>query len=526
MLVRRIAASPVRVLDAALDPIETGFADPTTPRIEGTTVTWSSLRDLVGEVQRVAVVARGDEGAILELRAHYDFAIPYFGWLYRPLVRSAVRRSLEHIADVMEARALGRPEPAPPRRPVWLTRDRMTARQAANIATIAVILIVAGYGGGLFTQTVDFVAKSFHATDADLGVALAITRAGTLVGIVGSVLADRRGRRRIMLASIVGVCAASALTALASNLAVFTTLQIFVRGFVQLATVVGCIAITEEAPEGSRAFLLAIAGMAAGAGFALGAGLLPFADLAPWAWRLMFAVAGLGLLALPGLRRRLIETGRYTAMADRAAGASAGELVDAVYGGRFALVAAVIFLLGFFGTPSLQFTNRYLQDVRGFSGLGIFWLRAVTQALPSFAAIVVGGRLAESSGRKPIASRSLIVLAIASTAFFLWSGAGLWLGMLVATIAGAMSGPAITAFNTELFPTEVRGRASAALLVAGVAGSVAGLLLVGYLAEPLGDVGRAVAVTCVVPLVVALFLIPRLPEGRGRVLDELSPPEV
>jgi len=526
MIARRIAAPSDRVLAAAAAPIPTGFADPAAPRIEGDEIRWGSAADLVDEVRRVARVRDEGDGTRLELDAAYDLLLPYFAWLYRPLVRLAVRRTLAHIADVLESRALGRPEPPPPRRPVWLTPDAITSRQTGAIAATAAALVVAGYGGGLFTQAADFIAKSFHATDANLGVALAITRAGTLVGIAGAAFADRRGRRRIMLASVAGICAASALTALAPNLGVFTLLQVFVRGCVQLATVVGFIAVTEEAPEGSRAFLLAVAGMAAGAGFAIGAAMLPVADVAPGAWRVMFAVAGLGLLSLRGLARRMPETGRYAAIADRAAGASAGELIDPLYGGRFVLVASVVFLLGFFGTPSLQFTNRYLQDERGFTAVGIVWLRAVTQGFPALAAIVAGGRLAESRGRKPIAARSTFALALASAAFFLWSGVGLWTAMLIGTIAGAMSGPALTAFNTELFPTEVRGRAAGALLAAGVAGSVAGLLLVGYLSDPLGGIGRAVAVTCVVPLIVAVFLIPRLPEGRGRALDELSPPEV
>src|SRR5439155_25131673 len=220
--------------------------------------------------------------------------VPYLAWLFRPLVGREVRRSLEHITVVLEARALGRPEPATPRRAVWLTKEPITAAQVRTIATIAAVLVIAGYGGGLFTQTIDFVAKSFHASDADLGVALAITRVGTLVGIAGSALADRRGRRRIVLASIAGICTASALTALVPNLTTFTMLQVVVRGFVQLATVVGFIAVTEEAPEGSRAFLLAIAGASAGAGFAFGALILPIAEAAQWAWRLLFAIGGVG----------------------------------------------------------------------------------------------------------------------------------------------------------------------------------------------------------------------------------------
>jgi MFS family permease len=526
MLTTRIAAPPERVLAAADAPIATGFAVPAEPRVENGVITWSSEPDLVDGVERVAEIAPDGNGTRLTLRAEVDLRLPYFSWLFRPFVRAAVRKTLEHMAAVLEARALGRPDPATPPRPVWITREVIEPRRAATVASVAMILIVAGYGGGIFTNTVDFVAKSFHANDADLGLALAVTRVGTFIGLIGAAMADRRGRRRILLASMIGVCGASALSALASGVVTFTMLQVIVRGCVQLATVVGYISITEEAPEGSRAFLLAIAGMASGAGFALGAGLLPIADLADSAWRFLFALTGLGLLLLPSLARRVVETDRYAAMSERAARARAQELVDPLYGGRFVVVAALVFLLGFFGVPSLQFTNRYLQDDRGFSGIGIFWLRAVTQAFPSLFAIIAGGRMAESRGRKPVAAQATFVLALATAVFFLWGGPALWIAMLVATVAGAMSGPSLTAFNTELFPTEVRGRAGAALLVAGVIGAVSGLLFVGYLADPLGGVGNAIAVTCVVPLFVSLFLIPRLPEGRGRALDDLSPPEV
>ena len=526
MRTHHIAAAPERVLAAAEERIALGFADPAAVTIEGSTITWTARADLVDEATRVATVEPDGDGAVVTLRADYRLSMPYFGWLYRPLIRRALNRSLDHIAAVLAARATEAPQPEPPRRPVWLPNDPLDATQTATLAAIAAVLVVAGYGGGLFTQTIDFVAKSFHASDADLGVALAVTRVGTLVGIAGSALADRRGRRSIMLGATVAICAASAFTALSPNLAVFTLLQVIVRGSVQLATVVGFIAVTEEAPEGSRAYLLAIAGAAAGAGFAFGALILPISDIARWAWRLMFVISGLGLVAVPAVSRRLRETGRYSAMGARAAAARAKELVDNVYGSRFAYVAAAVFLLGFFGTPSLQFTNRYLQDERHFSAFGIVALRAVTQSIPALVGIIAGGRLAESHGRRPIAAWSTFVLAIATAGFFLFGGPGLWFAMFVATVAGAMSGPALTAFNTELFPTEVRGRAVGALLGFGVAGSAMGLLLVGYLSDPLGGVGKAVAVTCVVPLIVAAFVIPKLPEGRGRALDELSPPEV
>src|SRR5213593_561192 len=120
MIERRIDAPLERVLAAAAaGPIPTNFADPTGPRIERDEITWSSDADLVQEVVRVARVRSDGDGSRVELSAHYHVRMPYFSALYRPLVRLAVRRSLVHMAEVLEARALARAEPPAPRRPVW-----------------------------------------------------------------------------------------------------------------------------------------------------------------------------------------------------------------------------------------------------------------------------------------------------------------------------------------------------------------------------------------------------------------------
>jgi MFS family permease len=80
--------------------------------------------------------------------------------------------------------------------------------------------------------------------------------------------------------------------------------------------------------------------------------------------------------------------------------------------------------------------------------------------------------------------------------------------------------------DAELFPTEVRGTANALLLVCYVVGSAVGLLVAGFLADQLGDLGLAIAICGIAPIVAALFLLPRLPESRGRALDDVSPSEV
>ncbi|HVL81670.1 MAG TPA: MFS transporter [Actinomycetota bacterium] len=465
-------------------------------------------------------------GSTLELAAHRA-PIPYFGWFFGPPLGRDVRRRLHHLAAVLDSQASGEAAPPPPRRAFWAPPAALSPDQAATMATLAFVLAVTGYAGSLLTQAIDPIARSFGTSDFQLGVLTGFTRVGALVALVGSALADRRGRRLMILVATGLAAAASLASAVAPSVLVLGVMQVLVRGSVNLTSIVCFIAATEEAPEGGRAWTLAVTGLAGSFGFVLGAALLPVTDLAPWAWRLLFAVGGLGLFFLPGISRRLGETRRYVEIAARTQRRGrVREVVDPIYGGRFLLLAGAAFLLNLFFAPSSQFTNRYLANERGFSGTGITLLRAVTQSIPALVAVYVGGRLAESRGRRPAAIGGVVVMSVTTAGFFLLGGPVLWAMLLASTAAAALAGPSLAAFNTELFPTEVRGTAGAALLVFGVAGSVVGLVAAGALSDPLGGIGPAVALTAAAPLLAAVALFPRLPEARGRELDEISPPEV
>ncbi len=473
-----------------------------------------------------ARVEDSSSGCRVILACTYGAAIPYFEWAFAAFVRNSTRQMLVHRAAVAEAKALGALPPPEPKTPWWAPPDRMTADQVRVIATLSILFAVVEYGGSLLTQTVDYVAKSYDATNAQLGVVTAVTRIGALIALAGGILTDRVGRRRLLLWSSAVASLATAATALAPDLVTFTALQLIVRGTVNLVVVVAFIAAVEEAPEGSRTYTIAIVGIAGGLGYGVANVLLPVADVASESWRVMYGLGIVGLAFLPAIARTLTETRRYAALVARGARGRMGEIVDKRYGNRFVLLCITGFLTYVFLAPQSQFTNRYLGDERGFSGADILLLRTVTQALPGLVAAFIGGRLAESSGRRPVARMGLALTAIAGAAFFSVGGPTLWAMLTVATAAEALAGPALSAFGTELFPTEVRGTAGGWLTIVSVSGSAVGLLLAGYLADPLGSVGYAVAVTAVAPLLVAIFLIHRLPEARGRLLDDVSPPEV
>jgi MFS family permease len=121
---------------------------------------------------------------------------------------------------------------------------------------------------------------------------------------------------------------------------------------------------------------------------------------------------------------------------------------------------------------------------------------------------------------------SLFIGTAATMVFFVGEGAALWIFMTIGIVAAAPAALSIGTLDAELFPTEVRGTSNALLLVSSVLGSALGLVLAGRLSDEIGDLGYAIALCGIAPLLAAVFLVPRLPESQGKELDQVSPSEV
>jgi len=122
------------------------------------------------------------------------------------------------------------------------------------------------------------------------------------------------------------------------------------------------------------------------------------------------------------------------------------------------------------------------------------------------------------------------MVAMASTAFvgaslLLYAGSPvmLLLGYIASVAAAGALAPAGAALSNELFPTEVRASVAGWNLAAGVAGSVAGLLLFGWLVDATSSFEVAALVTFV-PTLAVLGLLVLLPETLGREPEDLWAP--
>ena len=426
----------------------------------------------------------------------YRLDLPFWGWLFRV----PVRRQLTRLA---------------PRRgvPWWAPPDRLDVRSARALSSLCALSVVIGYLGTVLTQTITFAADEFGADKGAQGLALAAVRADVVVALVLVALADRRGRRGVLLVSSAVGCTLTATGALAGSLAFLAGSQVATRGFVTAAAIVLTVAAAEEMPKGSRAYAVSLLAMAAALGAGMCVLLLRVADLAG-GWRVLFALSLAGLPVVFMVARSLPESRRFQAP-HRLAGMAG-------HGRRFWLLASSAFLFNLFFTPASQFGNEYLRTERGFSA-GRISLFTVLTATPGAVGVVMGGRLAER-GRRLVGAVALAAGVGATVAMYVSSGWPLWAWSVIGSVVGGATIPALGVYGPELFPTSLRGRANGVIAVLGRAGSVVGLVAAGQLAETFGDrLGPALALLALGPAALALLVLTSYPETAHTELEELNP---
>jgi MFS family permease len=473
------------------------------------------------------VVDAAPDRTQVRLEVVSDVVVPFFTWFLRLQAWLGARRAIPHAAARLDAASTGGPAPSPLKSLPVVPPVPFTPEQAARLGALAAVALAANFSGALLSQNGDAVTSAFDRSDEALGVALAIARAGVLVSLVAIALADRLGRRRLILLGLAGACAANLVTALSPTFEVFTGAQLFNRALVNTVLIVAGIAAVEDAPEGARAFATGMFALALGAGYGLAVVLLPFADLGDYGWRISFAASAALVLFVPMIARHLRETKRYVRVADRTERRGrVREVFDRAYGARFLLLGLAAFLTNVFSAPSSQLSNRYLTQSHDFTNADVAVFRTVTAGLPGLIGVLLASRLAESRGRRPVTIVGLLVATIFQAAFFLGDDAVLWITPVVAIIAAACAALALGTLDAELFPTEVRGTSSGFLLVSAVAGSAVGLVLATQLKSVVGGLGPAIALCGIASLLAALFVVPRLPETADRRLDDVSPSEV
>ncbi|RRO18693.1 sugar porter family MFS transporter [Saccharopolyspora rhizosphaerae] len=416
-----------------------------------------------------------------------------------------------------------------------------------------------GYDTGVISTALLYISPEFELSSVGQQVLVSSLLVGAVIGVLGGgPLADRYGRRRVLLGVVVLFTAATVACALASDAVVVTASRGVLGLAIGASSLVVPTYIAEMAPRRRRGALVSLHQLMVTVGI-LASYLVGYALSSGGHWRWMFAVAVVpsvvmlaGLLVLPESPRWLVGRGRrseardvllrtrpaedvadelaeitatahaeqrisYRALLGRgyrrwvsvgvaAAGTSQVVGVNAVIyyaptiltNAGFGDAAAILASVGI-GTVNVLFTVLALVFIDRLGRRPLILGGTVVV----IAALVVVGALFTQPLRGPVAFGVIGALIVYEAAFACSLGIAIWL------------------VNSEIFPNSVRGKAASFGIVThwglDLAVSISVLTLIQALGAPgvfwlyalLGTVGLA-------------YLVRWLPETKNRSLEEIE----
>lgn len=380
---------------------------------------------------------------------------------------------------------------------------------------VAGIGVLQGYSQAHLSALVPFTRAAFAVSEAGMSAILSITRLASLGAIVFSLWGDRTGRRRPYLVAILLLIASTTLTAATRTAVEFTMLQSVGRVASAAVGTLGAVLVAESITPRFRAFGIGV--FAAAASFGAGGGqlMLLVADNGPQTWRIPFAAAGLGVLALPWFWKLTESPLAVTQAKVPVAILLRGRLAKRFWiSGLAALMAAAL------PAVSIAFVNERLINGLGLA-TGAVVIIGLLGGTVGGLGFWIGGRVADVWGR-----RNATVAALAAAGL-----GGVWLysvtsvGQIVAAIALGSFGsfaylPAASAHRAELFPNENRTTAAALGAYLATLGSALALFAGGLIIDRIGL--SATVYLMAVPTVAAIGLTLLLPETKDQPLSGLA----
>ena len=446
---------------------------------------------------------------------------------------------------------------------------------ASRVGYVYLISIVAALGGLLFgydtaviSGAIGYIETKFNLTPALKGWAASSAIWGCVAGVmVAGYLADRFGRKKVLLGSAVLFAVSAIGSALPQNLTQFVCARLIGGLGVGAASMISPLYISEVAPAENRGRLGTLYQLA----IVIGINLVYFINYKiagrgdetwnlEWGWRYM-----LGSETLPALLFFLLifwvpESPRWLmtrqredealAILERVNGEDkarvvqgeisqslnkvrAGRLRDLFKPGlRKALLVGVM-LAVFQQITGINAIIYYAPDILksvGFgteSALAQTFLIGIINTLFTFVAIW----LIDKAGRRTLllvgVSSMIVCLLGAGTAFYLELTSGPWLLIFILGFIASFAcslGPIPWLMISEIFPTESRGQAMSFSIVTLWLAVVAITQFTPMLLDPETGIGAAYTFWLfgLNAVILLLFIIKMVPETKQRTLEEIA----
>jgi MFS family permease len=429
-----------------------------------------------------------------------------------------------------------------------LNRQQWRTLIAANLGwlfdgyeTYALILTVA-VAMRQFLQPSQYAQIPFYA-GATIGITLLGWACG---GILGGVLSDYFGRKRVMIGAILAYAALTGLTALSWSWISFALLRFCVGLALGSEWGTGTAMMAEIWPDAARGKGAGLMQCGLGIGFFLASAIWLFVSPAgPSAWRWMFLLGILPAFATLWIRRGISEPEKWqasdrerrAAVAAKAAGlpvdAHSEELTrftlaqlfsDPKYA-RLTVIALLMSLtttLGWWGIST--WVPPYVGSLAAAQGLlAAQWaaIGGIAYNIGGVAGYALFGFFADAWGRRNVTIVYFAFSLLLTPALFLWSHSLPLVLVLCAVNAFFTNGQYtwMPVWLPEVYPTRIRATAISFVFNAPRFVAFLGPLFAGTLIVRLGGYGIAATVVGTI-YVLGLVAAPFFPETRGKPLPE------
>ena len=405
------------------------------------------------------------------------------------------------------------------------TGDRLTRRHAGLIALLAVVVMFEGFDISATSVVLPYLGKEFGTAPDALGRALGIIALGSIAAWALVRMADRVGRKPILLLAAAGFSLGSLATVWTWSVGSYTAIQFVTRLLLVTQIATAYLILSESLPPRLRGRANGVLGAFGSFGAAL-----PFVALAPalaspLGWRMLFVIGALPLLMVPLLLVWLRETPMW--LAARAAGAARlspreelRRLIAPALRARFATMSLLWFIVNFATSVSALFFTLYVVQERGWAPADFARLAPIGLG-GAFLGYLAAGWLMDLLGRRWTVTLLMALLGGLTQLCYTAQSWSVIAGAFVGLQASLGVWVAAYTLNSELFPTDLRAAANGwCHNLIGRWGVVLAPWLLGAMAKTMGGIGpAATALGFVAYLAIPLVWL-ALPETRAKPLDK------
>lgn len=416
-------------------------------------------------------------------------------------------------------------------RPWWLPPflgpiPSVEQRHLSLLGAVALALLFEEYDLAMLTAALPQIAATLEMAETDFGLYLGLIRLGALPAFALIPYADRVGRRRLFLASLIGTALSTLLTAFAQTSEQFVVCQMITRTFFVTGSAIAFVVIAEEFPANHRGWGIGMLGALGASGHGIAMMFFSQIDSLPYGWRSLYAIGVVPLLLFPFFRRNVPETGRFERHDAARTGDETRYSLAPLFGlareypARVLGIAVAGFLPAVGLVGAFQFTGYFTQTVHGWSP-GQYAAMVFFGGALGIAGNIVAGRLADRLGRRAVG-----IGLLGSFPFFValfyngpgWAVPIAWIGFLFGSQGGRVI---LRTLATELFPTSQRASATGLFTILEAVGGAAGLFVLYFGSVDEGDfVGLTTWLAFTVLLAAAVLLT--FPETKQQELESIS----